>query len=158
LSASINDSHINKVLFSSQSEEWETPQDLFDVLDKEFHFELDVCATEENAKCPKFYTKEQDGLSQEWAKRNWMNPPYGREIDAWIATAFAEAIFGNLTVTLLPARTDTQWFHGYIYHKHEIRFINGRLKFGSSKKAAPFPSMIVIFKPHTSVLLKDQHN
>lgn len=123
---------------------------MFDELNKEFKFQLDVCATKENAKCPKFYTKEQNGLYQEWAELNWMNPPYGKETAMWVASAFVEAILGNLTVALLPARTDTQWFHKYIYHKHEIRFLKGRLKFGNSKNPAPLPSMIVVFNPQAS--------
>ena len=121
---------------------------MFDDLNKSFRFELDVCATKNNAKCRKFYTKEQNGLIQKWARRNWMNPPYGKQIGLWIAVAHAEALKGKLTIALLPARTDTRWFHDYIYKQYEIRFIKGRLKFGDSKNPAPFPSMIVIFKPH----------
>lgn len=136
---------MNEGMFSSKTDEWETPQLLFDELNKEFDFLLDVCATPENAKCKNFYTKEQNGLLQPWSLRNWMNPPYGREIVMWIATAFAESLKDNITVALLPARTDTRWFHDYIYNKFEIRFLKGRLKFGGSKNSAPFPSMIVIF-------------
>jgi phage N-6-adenine-methyltransferase len=108
---------------------------------------LDVCATKHNAKCQRFYTKEQDGLNQKWAKSNWMNPPYGKSIALWVARAYSEARNGNLTIGLMPARTDTRWFHSYIYGQHEVRFIKGRLKFGHSKNPAPFPSMIVIFNP-----------
>lgn len=113
-------------------------------MDREFHFELDVCATPENAKCRRFYTKEQDGLAQPWTGRVWCNPPYGREIGKWVKKAF-ETAAGGFAVMLLPARTDTRWFHDYIYGKAEVRFIRGRLKFGDSKNSAPFPSMVVIF-------------
>lgn len=131
------------VMFSSKTDLWATPQDFFDKLNKEFHFETDVCALPENAKCAHYYTPEQDGLAQEWEGICWCNPPYGREIGKWVKKA-SEA---NATVVmLLPARTDTRWFHDYIYNKAEIRFIKGRLKFGGQKNAAPFPSMVVIFR------------
>lgn len=132
------------VHFSSKNLEWETPQELFDELDKEFNFECDVCATKENAKCDRYLTKANDGLSWSWNwDSNWMNPPYGREIGKWVKKA-SEA--KGLVVALLPARTDTAWFHNYILGKAEIRFLKGRLKFGKSKNSAPFPSMIVIFR------------
>lgn len=136
------------LMFSSKTDLWATPQDFFDTLDSEFHFTLDVCALPENAKCKEFYTPEVDGLSQPWTGRVWCNPPYGREIGQWVkrahlatATGFAEVV-----VMLLPARTDTRWFHDYIYNKAEIRFVKGRLKFGGSANSAPFPSMVVIFR------------
>ena len=145
----------NKIMFSSVKEEWETPQSFFDALNDEFHFDIDVCALPENAKCSKFYspednakcekyyTREQDGLQQPWTGNVWCNPPYGRKIGEWVKKASKS----NATVVmLLPARTDTKWFHEYIYGKAEIRFIKGRLKFGNSKNAAPFPSMVVIFR------------
>ena len=136
------------VMFSSQSDMWETPQDLFDKLNEEFHFNLDVCATADNAKCAAFYSPEQDGLIQPWYGNCWCNPPYGRQVGKWVKKAYDTAyVNGNLVVMLLPARTDTSWFHDYIYHKAEIRFLRGRLKFGNSKNSAPFPSMIVIFNP-----------
>lgn len=132
------------VHFSSDSPEWSTPQDLFDQLEQEFHFTLDPCATKENAKCRKFYTKEDDGLSKSWInERVFMNPPYGREIGKWVLKASKEP---NLAVCLLPARVDTKWFHDYILNKSEIRFLKGRIKFGGHKNPAPFPSMIVIFR------------
>ena len=139
---------INKGLFTSKTPEWETPQDLFDELNEKYNFQLDVCANMHNTKCKKYYTKEQDGLKQDWRKDcrdwKWMNPPYGREISKWVEKAAKE----RYVVALLPARTDTRWFHNYIYNKPktEIRFIKGRLKFGGAKNSAPFPSMIVIFK------------
>lgn len=136
------------VMFSSQSDMWETPQDLFDKLNEEFHFDLDVCAIASNAKCSSFYSPEQNGLIQPWYGRCWCNPPYGRQVNKWVKKAYDTAyVDGNLVVMLLPARTDTKWFHEYIYGKAEIRFLKGRLKFGGSKNSAPFPSMIVIFEP-----------
>jgi phage N-6-adenine-methyltransferase len=136
----------NKGMFTSNTPEWETPQDLFNELNEEFHFQLDVCATPENAKCKRYFTKEMDGLKQnwrEWGGYKWMNPPYGREIGLWVKKASEE----RKVVCLLPARTDTRWFWDYCYEKPwtRVRFIKGRLKFGGSKNSAPFPSMIVIF-------------
>ena len=137
---------INKGMMTSDSCEWETPQDLFDKLNEEFKFILDVCATEKNAKCKFFLAKIDDGLNQDWTWENqwkWMNPPYGREIGKWVKKASEE----RKVVALLPARTDTKYFHEYIYNKKnvEIRFIKGRLKFSGSKNSAPFPLMICIF-------------
>lgn len=137
---------ISEALYSSQTDMWETPQDLFDDLDREFHFDLDVCAIPENAKCKKFYTPEQDGLRQPWKGTCWCNPPYGRDIWKWVRRALFASVGGSTVVMLLPARTDTKWFHDYIYKRAEIRFVKGRLKFGNSKNSAPFPSMIVIFR------------
>lgn len=134
---------ITSGLFTSNTDQWSTPQDFFDKLNDEFHFDLDVCADDTNHKCDRYYTKEQDGLTQEWTGFVWCNPPYGREIDKWVK---AVSVYPGGGVMLLPARTDTRWFHDYIYNKAEIRFIKGRLKFGGSKNSAPFPSMVVIFK------------
>lgn len=139
-----------EVMFSSATDEWATPQDLFDELDSEFRFELDVCANESNHKRDKYYTKEQDGLSMPWVADGaiWCNPPYGREIGKWVSRA-QRASADTTVVMLLPARTDTKWFHDYIYKMPnvEIRFIKGRLKFGGGKNSAPLPSMIVVFRP-----------
>lgn len=137
---------ISESLYSSKTDMWETPQDLFNELDKEFHFDLDVCATQENAKCKRYYTPEQDGLSHPWKGTCWCNPPYGRKIGQWVRRALFASVSGYTVVMLLPARTDTKWFHDYIYKRAEIRFVKGRLKFGNSKNSAPFPSMIVIFR------------
>lgn len=135
------------VMFSSQTDNWATPQWLFDELDKEFHFTLDPCASKDNAKCEKFYTKEDNGLNQNWGGVIFCNPPYGREIGKWVAKCAEEAKKPDtICVMLIPARTDTKWFHEYIYNKAEIRFLKGRLKFGDSSNSAPFPSMIVVFK------------
>lgn len=139
-----------ELLFSSKTDLWETPQDLFDKLNNEFQFTLDVCATPENAKCDKFYTEEQNGLKHPWKGAVWCNPPYGRGIGQWVRRALFASVSGATVVMLLPARTDTKWFHDYIYKRNnvEIRFIRGRLKFGGSKNSAPFPSMVVVFMPH----------
>lgn len=137
---------ISKALYSSKTDMWETPQDLFDELDKEYHFDLDVCATSENTKCKRYYTPEQDGLIQPWDGTCWCNPPYGRDIGQWVRRAFFASVGGTTVVMLLPARTDTKWFHDYIYKRAEIQFVKGRLKFGNSKNSAPFPSMIVVFR------------
>lgn len=137
------------VMFSSETDNWSTPQDFFDKLNDEFHFTLDVCADENNHKCEHYYTKEIDGLSRPWIGKVWCNPPYGRKIGEWVRRAYISAQTGSATVVmLLPARTDTRWFHDYIYNKPntEIRFIKGRLKFGGCKNSAPFPSMVVIFR------------
>ncbi len=137
---------INKGLFASTSGEWETPQLLFDVLDDEFGFTLDVCATVQNAKVDNYFSLDDNGLEQDWTGHTcWMNPPYGREIGGWIKKAYEESLRGAKVICLLPARTDTKWFHDYIYGKAEIRFLKGRLKFGNAKNSAPFPSMVVIF-------------
>lgn len=138
---------LNKGMFTSDSETWETPWDLFDKLNEEFHFTMDVCADVYNSKCPRFFDKETDGLKQPWEGfKCWMNPPYGKVIGKWIEKAFTESLKGVLVVGLLPARTDTRWFHEWIYNKTEIRFIRGRLKFSNSINSAPFPSMIVIWR------------
>ncbi len=139
----------NKALFTSNSDEWETPQDLFDQLNKEFNFTLDVCASDSNYKCKKYYTKTDNSLEKNWKNNTcWMNPPYSRKLQPlFIKKAKETSDFGFTVVCLLPARTDTKIFHDYIYKKPnvEIRFIKGRLKFSGAKDNAPFPSMIVIF-------------
>ena len=133
----------------SKTVEWETPSSFFAAVQKEFLLNTDVCANKENAKLESYWTKEEDGLSQDWTDlRCWMNPPYGREIGKWVKKAAEGG--AELVVCLLPARTDTKWFHEYIYNKAEIRFIKGRLKFGDGKNSAPFPSMLVIFKKQCS--------
>lgn len=135
-------------MFSSKSNEWSTPQAFYDELNKEFNFTMDPAATKENAKCDKYFTEEEDGLLQNWeGEVVFCNPPYGRVIKDWVKKASEESKKPNTTVVMLiPARTDTRYFHDYIYHKvKEIRFVKGRLKFGDSKNSAPFPSMIIVF-------------
>lgn len=134
-------------MFSSKTDNWATPQDFYDNLDREFHFDLDPAANENNHKCNKYFTIAENGLLQSWAGYSvFCNPPYGREIGKWVEKAYrTNEEHGNLVVMLLPARTDTKWFHEYIYHKAEIRFIRGRLKFSGEKFNAPFPCMVVIY-------------
>ena len=134
------------VIFSSQTDEWATPQNLFHELDQEFNFSLDPCATDENHKCKRYFTKAQDGLQKKWGGCVFVNPPYGREIYKWVKKAYEESKDGATVVMLLPARTDTKWFHEFIYNRAEIRFLKGRIKFGNAKNSAPFPSMIVIYR------------
>lgn len=138
---------INAGMLSSNTDNWATPQNYFDQANKEFGFEIDVCATPDNAKCLKYFSPQEDGLCQKWMGVCWMNPPYGRTIKKWIEKAYNSMKEGATVVCLLPARTDTAWFHNYIIGKAEIRFIKGRLKFGGSKNSAPFPSMLVVFRP-----------
>lgn len=138
---------MNEGMYSSNTDEWGTPQKLFDELNERFEFDVDVCANAENAKCRRYFSKEEDGLKQDWTqfKTCWMNPPYGRQIGSWIEKAYETSLYGTTVVCLLPSRTDTRWFHDYCV-KGEITFIKGRLKFNDGKVPAPFPSMIVIFK------------
>lgn len=144
-------SKMTKGLFTSRTEEWATPQYVFDWLDEEFSFALDVCATPENAKCKEYYTKAEDGLSKDWyldslGRNIFMNPPYGKDIIKWMSKAKDEGEIVPV-VCLVHARTDTKWFHETAMKANEIWFIKGRLKFGDGKQSAPFPSCIVIFRP-----------
>lgn len=134
-------------MYSSATPEWATPQDFFDALDAEFGFTLDVCATDDNAKCSRYFTEADDGLAQEWEGVCWMNPPYGRKIGRWIEKAYQTAARGSTVVCLVPARTDTAWWHDFVM-KGEVRFVRGRLYFehdGGKHDRAPFPSAVVIF-------------
>ena len=140
--------------FKSKSNEWSTPQDFFDRLNEEFKFTLDPCCTHTNAKCAKHYTATDDGLSKDWSGEIvFMNPPYGREIGKWMRKAQKESarFRGAVVVALVPARTDTKWWHETVMLGgsnlfYEVRFIKGRLKFQGHKNSAPFPSAIVVFK------------
>lgn len=138
-----------EVMFSSKSGEWNTPKDLYDWLDDQFHFTLDPCTSEDNPMdAPKFYTSKEDGLKQSWkGKRVYVNPPYGRIYPIWVRKAYKEVTENDceLVVMLLPARTDTIIFHDYCT-KGEIWFLKGRLHFSGHKDPAPFPSMVVIFR------------
>jgi len=136
-----------ETLFSKASEEWETPQDLFDSLNTLYHFTLDAAATTENAKCQRFFTKEDDALAQDWGGEIvWCNPPYGRSIRKWVKKAYEESRKpGTKVVMLLPARTDVAWFHDYA-KKGNVVFIRGRLRFGGAQSCAPFPSILVVFE------------
>ena len=137
----------SSIHFSSKSNEWGTPQWLFKELDREFGFTLDPCSTHENAKCARHFTLAEDGLSRDWSRDIvFMNPPYGREIGLWMEKAFRSASAGATVVCLVPARTDTAWWHNFAIYG-EIRFLKGRLKFGDATSSAPFPSAIIVFRP-----------
>lgn len=151
-------SHVNAGLYSSASDEWATPADLFAVLAARFSFVVDVCATAENAKAPRFWTMADNGLDQVWPPAlpdplapldPWgccfMNPPYSA-IGQWMGKAAAAAMAGSLVVCLVPARTDTRWWWSYAVPA-EIRFLPGRLKFGDGKNSAPFPSAVIVMRP-----------
>ena len=140
-------SKLTSGLFSSTTDLWATPQAFFDQLNAEFHFTLDPCANDDNHKCAKYYTEQQDGLAQDWGGQIvFCNPPYGRAIGAWVKKCYEESRKPDtLVVMLIPARTDTKYFHNFIYQRSEIRFVKGRVKF-DGKTNAPFPSMIVVFR------------
>lgn len=139
---------INTGLMSSAEYRWTTPQDFFEELDAEFRFTLDPCAEPHTAKCDKFFTLQENGLAQNWQSETvFCNPPYGREIPRWVEKCYHEGQKPDTTVVMLiPARTDTRWFHEFIYGIAEIRFIKGRLYFGDGTGRAPFPSMVVIYQ------------
>jgi phage N-6-adenine-methyltransferase len=139
-----------KTHYSQKHYDWETPPEVFDPLDREFGFTMDVCATQDNAKCPMFHSPAQDGLRMPWYGVCWMNPPYGRAISAWIRKAYESSLAGATVVCLVPARTDTAWWHDYAV-KGEVRFLRGRVKFkhptmNGKRTNAPFPCAIVIFR------------
>ena len=133
--------------FSSASGDWDTPQAFFDKLNEQFEFTLDPCATEANAKCKKYFTEEEDGLAQDWKGHTvFVNPPYGRGIDEWIKKGYEEAQDPDTKVVMLiPARTDTKYWHDYVMKAEMVFFIKGRLKFGDCNNSAPFPSAVVVF-------------
>src|SRR5688572_1829312 len=133
--------------FSSATDLWATPWDLFRPLAEEFRFDVDVCAVPENAKCERFFSPDEDGLSKRWEGVCWCNPPYGRGIGKWVQKAAESAGEGATVVCLLPARTDTRWWHDFVMKEGEVRFLRGRVKFGDSKNSAPFPSAVVVFRP-----------
>lgn len=139
---------INPVIYSSATDDWATPSDFFAKVAAEWDFDTDPCCDEFNRKANSFYyTKEDDGLSKPWWGNVWMNPPYGKDIGLWMKKANDEVEVGNavVVVCLVPARTDTKWFHDYAV-MHEVRFVKGRLRFGNATQPAPFPSILVIIK------------
>ena len=139
-----------KVHYMSKSNEWTTPPDLFNELNYKHNFTLDPCCTKQSALCDKYYTIEDDGLKQDWGGEIvFMNPPYGREIGKWVEKAYKESLKGAVVVCLIPARTDTRYWHDYIFpYASGIKFLKGRLKFGNGKNSAPFPSAIIEFKKY----------
>jgi phage N-6-adenine-methyltransferase len=144
---------IMSVLYSSATDEWSTPQAFFDKLNRRYHFTLDPCATSDNAKCPIYFTREQDGLKQDWGThRVFCNPPYGRQIGAWARKCFESSQCGALVVLLVPSRTDTRWYHDWIEDKAETSFLRGRLRFGGATSSAPFPSMLAVYQPKRAIM------
>ena len=137
-----------RAITSSASCEWATPQDFFDRVNAEYEFDLDACATAENAKCKRYFTKEQDGLRQRWTGRVWCNPPYGRRIRLWLEKAFESVQSGGaqIVVMLIPVRTDTRWWRECVSGRGEIHFVSGRLKFSGCKNPATFASALVAFR------------
>ncbi len=142
---------MNKIVFSRQSDEWSTPQDLYDRLHEEFGFTLDCAANENNSKCEHWL---DDALGVSWGQVNWLNPPYSL-CRAFVEKAFLESFGGHkITVLLLPSRTDTRWWHDFVWDRDnprpypgvEVRFIKGRVKFGGAANGAPFPSVIVVMR------------
>lgn len=138
---------VSPQLYSSASDEWETPEWLFRASNAEFGFTLDPCSTHANAKCKKHFTRAENGLAQDWSDEIvWMNPPYGREIYKWMEKAYRESLRGSTVVALVPSRTCTKWWHFWAM-RGEIRLLRGRVKFVGGKHSAPFPSALVIFRP-----------
>jgi phage N-6-adenine-methyltransferase len=141
-------------VYSSGSDDWPTPPELFALLDREFGFELDVCASPTNAKCERYFTRDDDGLAQLWGGVCWMNPPYGERIGEWMAKAHLAARDGATVVCLVPARTDTAWWWDHARHG-EVRFLRGRLRFGEGA-TAPFPSAVVVLGREPDVVWWDR--
>lgn len=138
---------INAGLMSSDSGEWETPPDFFDRLDAEYRFTLDAAASTTNAKCETYFTKERDALTLAWPGRVWCNPPYGREIPKWVEKGYRESCerHNQVVVMLLPARTDTRWWHDWVMKAATIYLVRGRLRFVGAPSSAPFPSAVAVF-------------
>lgn len=143
---------MTSVHFSRKTDQWATPQALFDAIDSRFGFTLDACADEENAKCADYYDREADGLAQEWGGTVWCNPPYGRQIGDWVRKAAEEAERGAVVVALVPARVDTKWWNNYAMRATEVYFFKGRIKFeGGAPHSAPFPSALLVFAPPLAI-------
>ena len=141
-------SFFSGVALSSHTDDWATPQATFDALHAEFRFTLDPCASDTNHKCARYFTEQQDGLAQDWGGEVvFMNPPYGRTIGQWMRKAYHSSQAGATVVALVPSRTDTRWWHSWATKASDVRFVQGRLRFGSASNSAPFPSAIVVFRP-----------
>ena len=141
---------ISLTLYSSRTDEWPTPRSFFDALNAEFDFTLDPCASPENTKCPTYFTRADDGTKQDWGTHHvFCNPPYGKTMRVWAKKCYEASLQGALVVLLAHSRTDTRWFHEWVYRKAELRFVKGRLKFGDSGNSAPFPSLVAIYRPPT---------
>lgn len=137
---------INPGMMTSATDDWATPQYLFDYLNRIYKFDLDVCASDTNYKCANYFTIDSNGLKQDWKGSCFMNPPYGRGIGDWMKKAYESSLQGAVVVCLVPARTDTAWWHNYAI-KGRIEYMRGRVKFGAATNSAPFPSAIVVFTP-----------
>lgn len=139
---------LNESLFASEKLDWETPHYLFRHLDREFGFDLDVCANDRNAKCERFFDEQKNGLAQKWTGRVWMNPPYGRGIACWVEKALSEVACGNaeIAVCLVSVRSDSRWWHQNCMKASEIRLMDQRLEFEGANNKAPFPTALVIFR------------
>ena len=137
------------VMFSSKSNDWATPQSFFDKLNNIFGpFTLDAAASADNYKVSKYFTEADDSLIQDWSGHTvFLNPPYGRALKDWVKKSYEEGKKDNTTVVMLiPARTDTKYWHDYVMKADEIRFVRGRIKFGDETNSAPFPSAVVVFR------------
>jgi|14BtaG_2_1085337.scaffolds.fasta_scaffold106734_2 site-specific DNA-methyltransferase (adenine-specific) len=141
------DKSATETMFSNKSNEWSTPNEFYEKLDSIFNFTLDPCATDENHKCDKFYTMEDDGLVQDWGgEKVFVNPPYS-ENTKWLEKCYNESQKPNtIVVVLIPSRTDTKYWHNYAMKASHIYFVKGRLKFGNQRNSAPFPSAVLIFR------------
>lgn len=139
-------------LRGSGADDWETPDPFFAVLDREFHFTLDAAASEGNAKCSPYFTRDDDGLARDWGTETvWLNPPYGRETGHWIRKAWEASQLGATVVSLIPVSSDTGWWHRYVMQASEIRFVEGRIRFSGSRVNAPFPCAVAVFRPGQEV-------
>ena len=141
---------ISPTLYSSRTDDWPTPQSFFDQLNAEFGFTLDPCASATNTKCVAYFTQKDDGLKQDWGShRVFCNPPYGKTMREWARKCYESSQQGAMVILLAHSRTDTRWFHEWVYDKAELRFVKGRLKFGDGIQSAPFPSLVAIYRPPT---------
>lgn len=139
----------NAGVFSSETDTWETPDDVFAPLHAEFGFDLDAAASDDNAKCERYFTPADDALAQDWTGTVWCNPPYGRQIGRWVEKGYVEAQAGATVVMLIPARTDTAYWHDFVMKANEVRFRRGRIYFEMNGKPvgrAPFPSAVIVFR------------
>lgn len=136
---------VDQSWFNAKSVEYETPDNIWHPLDKEFGFTLDVAATPGNAKCKKYYTAADDGLKQDWSGVCWMNPPYGRVMKTWVRKAHSEWKRGVTVVALIPARTNTGWWHDCVQDIATVRFIRGEVAFKGFERGLWMPMCVVIW-------------
>jgi phage N-6-adenine-methyltransferase len=141
--------------FESAKQDWTTPREMFAYLDKEFRFDLDLAASAKNTLCSRYFDKAADALQQDWKGICWLNPPYGEKsgkLSDWVKKAHAEsAKWGSTIVMLIPARTNTRWWHQYCMDADELRFLQGRPKFGDAIHGLPQPLALIIFRPHRGI-------